>query len=231
MSVKITKTKRVSAALQVVESITNSIKEGKLKVDDQLPNEQELALLLGVGRSSLREGVQILVANGVLEVRQGDGTYVTDKFAEKVFEYLGFSATSKDFLYLLELRRVLECGCICSICGKLSKDELKDLERLAQAIDADVSTEANIEYDITFHEMLFLSTDNYLIYQFYRMMGQALHDLMHEMMKHADVAVDARDSHIKIVNGLKNNDTMAAVSAMSEHLDRIRRHLKDYYQA
>ena len=222
-------TKRVSAALQVVESVNGAIKEGKLKVGDRLPNEQELSALLGVGRSSLREGVRLLVANGVLEVRQGDGTYVTNKFAEKVFEYLGFSATPKDFLLLLELRRVLECGCIYSICGKLTEEDCKELERLASGIDTSRSTEANIDQDITFHEKLFLLTENYLTYQMYRMMWHALSSLMHDMMQHPDVVADAHDSHMKIVNGLKANNPLAAVSAMGEHLDRIHHYLSVYY--
>jgi len=231
MNTTFTETKRVSAAFQVVESINSAIKEGRLKVGDRLPSEQELTGLLGVGRSSLREGVRILVANGLLEVRQGDGTYVTNKFAEKVFEYLGYTANPKGFLMLLELRRVLECGCICSICDTLSQEDYSELEEMAFAIDKKEQTENNIAHDINFHERLFLATNNYLIYEMYRMMSQSLSSLMHEMMQHSEVVIDARDSHIKILEGLKAKDRLAAVAAMNEHLDRIRHYIKIYFDA
>src|SRR3990170_7751164 len=61
----------------VVESIKGMITRGELSAGSRLPIERDLAVNLGVSRGSLREGVRALAMMGVLETRQGDGTYVT----------------------------------------------------------------------------------------------------------------------------------------------------------
>lgn len=67
--------KKVTATEQVITSIREALAHKQLKYGDKLPNETELAAKLGVGRSSLREGIKALTAFGILEVRQGDGTF------------------------------------------------------------------------------------------------------------------------------------------------------------
>ena len=70
-------TGRVSASDLVVNNIRSKIQRGELKVGDRLPVEADLARELNVGRSSLREGIKILTAYGVVESRQGEGTFIT----------------------------------------------------------------------------------------------------------------------------------------------------------
>ena len=81
---------RVTATSLVVNTIREAIQKGKLKVGDKLPNETELAKEIGVGRSSFREGIRILAAYGVVEVRQGEGTFIVNKISEQILEFLGF---------------------------------------------------------------------------------------------------------------------------------------------
>ena len=69
---------RINATSQVVNSIRAMIRKGELKVGDKLPKEADLAREIGVGRSSLREGMKILAAYGVVEPRQGEGTFIVD---------------------------------------------------------------------------------------------------------------------------------------------------------
>ena len=61
------------------EQIIGLIQEKNLQPGDRLPNEQELATLLEVGRSTLREAIRRLVTRNILVVRQGSGTYVSDQ--------------------------------------------------------------------------------------------------------------------------------------------------------
>lgn len=214
-------TKRVSAALQVVESINGALRDGTLQEGDRLPCEQDLAEMLDVGRSSLREGVRILAANGVLDVRQGEGTFVTDKFAEKVFEFLGYPPVPENYPYLLELREVLEYGCVSLICGKLSADDLDELERLSLSLDAAAPTADNIANDMAFHSKLFSLSNNELIYQMYRMMFKTLSSLMCSLMGDPDVVRDAREAHLRIVAALHSGDVAASIAAVKTHLDRV----------
>lgn len=85
---------------RTAESIVNYIKENRLEAGDKLPNEHDLALNLGVGRSTLREAVRSLVSRNILEVRQGSGTYVSQNIGIGE-DPLGFSFV-EDSLKLTE---------------------------------------------------------------------------------------------------------------------------------
>ena len=77
---------RVSAPMQVMRAIRDAIRRGELKEGDKLPPENELAKQLKVGRSSFREGMRLLSAYGVVEIRQGEGTFIINKTAEQGFD-------------------------------------------------------------------------------------------------------------------------------------------------
>src|SRR5262249_46636116 len=76
----------------VIHEIKRLVLDGVLGPGSRLPIEKELAAQLGVSRGSLREGVRALVHLGVLETRQGDGTYVTELDAGRLLSPLGFLA-------------------------------------------------------------------------------------------------------------------------------------------
>ena len=64
----------------ITERLAESILEGELLPGQRLPTEEEFASRIGAGKSSVREAIKILEAQGVLEIRRGDGTYVVDEF-------------------------------------------------------------------------------------------------------------------------------------------------------
>ena len=86
MGVHMKKPERISATTQVVDAVRLAIQKGELKVGDKLPRESDMAEELGVGRSSLREGIKILNAYGIVESRQGEGTYIVDNSARNFFQ-------------------------------------------------------------------------------------------------------------------------------------------------
>ena len=94
----------------VIDGIRQMIMSGELVAGSRLPVERELGERLGVSRGPLREGVRALVILGVLETRQGDGTYVTSLEPSQLFEPLGI---------LAELQSP-ENACTCSACGARS---------------------------------------------------------------------------------------------------------------
>lgn len=95
----------------VIDGVRAMIRDGELRPGARLPAEKPLADRLGVSRGPLREGVRALAALGVLETRQGDGTYVTALDAHRLLEpvsVLADLASDADALHLLTVRRVLE---------------------------------------------------------------------------------------------------------------------------
>ncbi|MDQ4111909.1 MAG: GntR family transcriptional regulator, partial [Actinomycetota bacterium] len=75
---------------EAIEKIKEMILDGRLKPGDRLPREADLSVQLGISRSSLREAVRALSMMRILDVRQGDGTYVTSLTPEILLETMGF---------------------------------------------------------------------------------------------------------------------------------------------
>ena len=128
-------TGRVSASDLVVNNIRNKIQRGELKVGDRLPVEADLAKELNVGRSSLREGIKILTAYGVVESRQGEGTFITDNVARNFFEFMGFFPSKENSEYLIELRRVIEVGNIAAIYDRVTPEQYNEIEQLVDVFE------------------------------------------------------------------------------------------------
>lgn len=94
-----------------IEKIKDMILSGELRPGDRLPKEPELAIKLGLSRNSLREAVRALTFMNVLDVRQGDGTYVTSLEPNLLLDALKFVLDfhrDETILQLFEVRRVLE---------------------------------------------------------------------------------------------------------------------------
>src|SRR5919197_826131 len=106
-----TRTPGVSQTDVVVQGIRQMIVNGRLRPGDRLPVEKDLAAALGVSRNPLREGVRALSMMGVLETRQGDGTYVTTLDPYMLLAPIGFFVDLQDRSgthHLHAVRRILE---------------------------------------------------------------------------------------------------------------------------
>ena len=107
------KIERKSLSDAVTNWVISQIREGQYRAGDRLPTERELAEQLGVGRTSVREGLRFLEKLGVLEIRQGTGTVVRSLSLGKVFEHLIPVQTiielpDRDVRDIMHVRRILE---------------------------------------------------------------------------------------------------------------------------
>lgn len=219
---------RVSAPMQVMRAIRDAIRRGELKEGDKLPPENELAKQLKVGRSSFREGMRLLSAYGVVEIRQGEGTFIINKTAEQVFEFMGFFPDNQNIDKLIELRRILEIGSLQIAAAHISKEDIDKLEAYVEGMVDSNSSERSIFLDKSFHELLIHATGNELLIQIYAMLGHMQSNLMNQLMCHTDVLHDAKASHREILDGLKAGNVDQAVLGMGKHLDRISQYVNQY---
>jgi DNA-binding FadR family transcriptional regulator len=123
----------VSLALtdQAIIKIKNMIADGVLLPGSRLPPEAELAKQLGLSRNSLREGVKALELMRVLDVRQGDGTYVTSLRSDVLLEALTFGLElhqDDSVLQFHEVREMLEPEVAAKAAALITDDELAQLE-------------------------------------------------------------------------------------------------------
>ena len=221
---------RVNATDLVVNYVKTAIQNGELKIGDKLPREADMAQELGVGRSSLREGIKILNAYGVVEARQGEGTFVVDNRASNFFEFMGFFSNKENMQHFLELRRVIEVGNIVDIHDKLGPKDIAELERLVNVFDVAGQPEAEyVEADKGFHSYMISFSKNPMIIQINNMLTAMRSDLLERLFAHEEIIQDARVAHHKILDALKAQDMDACIEAVGAHLDTTVRRVSQVY--
>ena len=130
--------KQQSVAEAISAEILDLLRQKELKPGDKLPPERDLAEMLGVSRPSLREALRALSIMKVVEVRQGDGTYVSAFKPEELVEHLEFVFMLDDstMLQLFEARKIVETGNVALAAERISDEEIAALARLPGKIGA-----------------------------------------------------------------------------------------------
>jgi DNA-binding FadR family transcriptional regulator len=153
----------VSVTDEAIEKIKGMIISGELRPGDRLPREADLAQRLGLSRSSLREAVRALSLVRILDVRQGDGTYVTSLDAALLLDALSFVIElhqDRSVLELLEARRLLEGEAAALAAVRIEPDQVADLHRLIAAMPACTNVEDFVENDLAFHGTIAVAAGN-----------------------------------------------------------------------
>jgi DNA-binding FadR family transcriptional regulator len=153
----------VSVTDEAIEKIKGMIVTGELRAGDRLPKEADLARRLGLSRNSLREAVRALTLVRILDVRQGDGTYVTSLEPDVLLDALSFVVDlhqDRSVLHLLEARRVIEAATAALAAQHIGQPELDELRRLIGVMRGCTSVEELVETDLAFHRTIALASGN-----------------------------------------------------------------------
>ncbi|NED98185.1 FadR family transcriptional regulator [Phytoactinopolyspora alkaliphila] len=140
-----------------IEGIKQMIVSGEIQPGDRLPKEAELAVRLGLSRNSLREAVRALSLIHVLDVRQGDGTYVTSLSPRLLLETMTFLVDlhrDDSVLEYLEVRRVIEPAATAMAALRMSDDAVSALGRHLERIGEEPSVDELVSNDIEFHRLI-----------------------------------------------------------------------------
>jgi len=149
---------------EAIATIRSLIQSGELKPGTRLPPEQQLAARLGLSRNSMREAVRALESARVLDVRRGDGTYVTSLAPALLLEGLGFAIDllqDTSLLEVVEVRRMLEPVATGAAAARITDEALAELHGILDNMYAtqDVS-EQMVHYDILFHRTVIAANGN-----------------------------------------------------------------------
>lgn len=142
---------------RAIGAIKQMVVDGTLRPGDRLPTESELAERIGVSRNSLREAVKALSVIRVLDVRQGDGTYVTSLEPEQLLESLAFVLDlhqDSSYVEILEIRRLLEPVAVEQACMHLDEDDFARLEQTMADLGNSSTIEELVNADIAFHRQI-----------------------------------------------------------------------------
>jgi GntR family transcriptional repressor for pyruvate dehydrogenase complex len=206
-----------------IESIRELIASGEWGPGTRLPREADLATQLGLSRNSLREAVRALSLARVLEVRQGDGTYVSSLEPHDLLEPTRFAThllRGRTVLELFEVRRMLEPEA-AAMAALRADDEVKDALRreLDRMFDAGERVEDLVEADAAFHDVIGQAPGNAVL----RSLLQSLSTrtvrarLWHGMADR--IALDlARAEHTRIYEAIVARDPDLARAATTMHI-------------
>ncbi|MFD8522539.1 FadR/GntR family transcriptional regulator [Streptomyces capillispiralis] len=148
---------------RAIERITAMIREGELEPGERLPTERDLAVRLGISRSSMREAIRALTVLGVLEARHGSGIYVTRLEAGDLLETFGVVADlsrGRQLAELLEVRRVLESTATALAAARITPEALALVGTHLAAMDASDDPEEILAHDLAFHRAIAAAAGN-----------------------------------------------------------------------
>ncbi len=210
---------------QVADTIVNYINDKNLKSNDKLPNELELAKMLGVSRSTIREAIKILISKNILYIKRGSGTYVLDKNLTDN-DPLGLKSISsnkfKIVFDLLEIRFMLEPNLAFSAALKASDKEILNLEKQCKKIEKLIlKNENHIQEDIMLHKMIAKASKNKVVENLIPIINSSIYslcDVTNRTLKDETISM-----HKEIVSNIKNRDAYGAKYAMEMHLYYNRR--------
>jgi len=146
-----------------IEKIKAMITSGALKAGDRLPREADLAAELGLSRSSLREAVRALSLVNILDVRRGDGTYVTSLDPPVLLEALSFIADfhrDDTVLDFLRVRRILEPAATAMAAERITEADSEGLRKLLDSLGPDPDVDDLVANDLEFHRRISACSGN-----------------------------------------------------------------------
>jgi GntR family transcriptional repressor for pyruvate dehydrogenase complex len=152
-----------------IDRIRDLIANGDLAPGDRLPPEAELAALVGVSRNSLREAVRALIQAKVLDVRRGDGTYVTSLEPQLLMSGLSFVMElmqDRTVLELFEVRRLLEPAATGLAATRISEAAISELRGMLEAMRRTTTSEDLIAQDVAFHRSVVAGSGNETLVSF-----------------------------------------------------------------
>jgi GntR family transcriptional repressor for pyruvate dehydrogenase complex len=211
----------------VIQELKRLVLDGVLGPGSRLPIEKDLAAQLGVSRGSLREGVRALVYLGVLETRQGAGTYVTELDASRLLSPIGFLAeltTPGNAEQLLGVRRVLEAESAALAASAIDAEGLESLTEALQRADAALhptgtDVEAFLEADTDFHVRIARSTGNpALAALIENLIGRTERTRVIRAMSDRGAVHATQSEHYAILTELQRHDPQRARIRMEAHL-------------
>lgn len=214
---------------EVAEAIHGMIRTGQLNPGDKLDSVQQLAENFQVGRSAIREALTALRAMGLIEIRQGEGTYVREFETSQISFPLSTAIlmNPEDTAHLLEVRKILEAGTVFSAAEKRTDIQLKAMEdALEEMKRANGNEELGEKADLQFHLAIAESSQNPLLISLMNhvsgLMGETMKETRRLWLYSKQTTTDRlHDEHYAIYQAIKEQDAETARSLMLSHIESV----------
>lgn len=219
-----------SASDRTIDAIVSLIAAGELVPTTRLPPESELASLVGVSRGSLREAIRVLAYLGIVDVRVGDGTYVTELDGANLLRGLGLLgqvANESTALEVFEIRRILESAAAAIAATRITDEQLAALEAHLTELRSETNSERFVQMDLEFHDLIAAATGNVSL----RMLCASFsaRTLRARLMRGQHVeGILSRSNveHDDIFRHIQNREPVLAAASVTSHIAKVEHWIK-----
>ena len=215
--------KKLRVGDEVFEQMKKNIIDGIWKSGEKIPGENDLCKMLGVSRVSVREAIHRLVGMGVLEIKRGEGTFISEVISEDAFNsFLSFLMVEQvDFKEVLEFRRILDLGGVVLAARNSNEEDINLFHKLSEKLKNNVGNDKDFsKTDLEFHTAIALASKNKLLIK----VTAILHDLLHKTMDQSIKSTGYEAGikyHSTITDAISKHDEKEALKQMSLHYDEM----------
>lgn len=206
--------------LQVIEEIKEIILENNLQPGDTLPTENELIEYLNVSKSSVREAIKILEAVGIVEIKRGCGTILSESNSKGFMNVIFYQLLIRniDRKEFATFRKMLEISYTEMAAQNITEDEIRELEKCLKEFETKVNYgNISAEDDIKFHTLILKATHNSFIIS----LGEAILLLFKDGVEKALVknSKHALNDHRLILEAIKSKDSSKIKKVIEDSVD------------
>ncbi|MDQ1486841.1 MAG: GntR family transcriptional regulator, transcriptional repressor for pyruvate dehydrogenase complex [Actinomycetota bacterium] len=213
---------RVAVTDEAIEKIKEMIVSRQLGPGDRLPKEDDLAQALGLSRNSLREAVRALSLIHILDVRQGDGTYVTSLEPDLLLDALSFVVDfhrDDSVLHFLEVRRILEPAATGMAAIRATPADVAELRTLMADMTPASSVDKLVQNDLQFHgRIVALSGNPVLASLLDKISAPTTRARIWRGLTQEDAVQRTLTEHAAIVDALEMRDATLAAARATVHI-------------
>ena len=215
--------KNGTTAEEVVVRLRDMIHNGELSPGDRLPPERDLAKLLGVSRPTLRAGIRSLATVGILQSRQGAGTFVSERHESPTLDgsplrmlsaLHGFTSDE-----MFEARLALEMSIAGMAAERATSEQMTLMAEEITGMYASLDDpEQYLVHDMKFHQTVAAASNNRILTSLMNMVATILFDTRSKTVKRARDLKESAEQHHNIYRAMRERDPKAASHAMHDHL-------------
>lgn len=216
---EINKPTRISLPKQISIEIEKAIKKGAFKIGEKIPSEPDLVKTFEVSRNTIREAIQSLIQAGVLESRQGDGTYVvtTSRFEANILNRLNNSKISE----VHEVRVSLEREIVKLAALRRTQSDLAEIKKTLENKNLTKgSFKENSEADLAFHLSIAKASHNSIFYDLYKSISEYICTSIEKRLEITHMEEELISQlHIELFEAISSQDSKKAEEVINKILE------------
>jgi GntR family transcriptional regulator, transcriptional repressor for pyruvate dehydrogenase complex len=219
----------------IIEQIKTSIEKGDLKPGDKLPSERDLAQILSVSRSAVREAISVLESGSIVEIFPGIGVYLSKRANDQLLSQIDQILNKREvnLLELLEMRLGVEGQSAYLAAERRTEVELEKIKNAYNALEAAANhNQLGANEDYQFHISIVKASHNSLLLHAVKIFSdkflQGIQECRSESMKIPGKSEMVLQEHWSVYEAIKYRDPECAQKMMVLHLHSIKERYARY---